>query len=303
MPSSWFAENVTPHDSHRHQLKKIWVSAKTPFQNAVLADTYSFGRCLILDNEIQSAEADEFIYHESLVHPVMALHPRPRDILVLGGGEGATVREILRHPSVHRVTMVDIDRDVIDFCKRHLTAWHQGALGHAKTNLIIEDAQTYMDRTADRFDIIISDLPTPAAGSPLAELYTSDFYRRMMTRLKPGGLFAAQAGSGHWLQIRFHTELRRTLQKLFKVVRPYYAFVPSFDEPWAFVIATQKTDPRALSAARVDKRLGTMRRKLRFYDGETHEGLFRIPKYLRPRPIGGALMPMGHCSFKNRRQR
>src|ERR1035438_5430083 len=109
MGSSWFTEKVTPHDSHSHQFKKILLRAKTPFQDVILADTYSLGRCLILDREIQSAQLDEFIYHECLVHPAMTLHPNPRDILILGGGEGATVREILRYPSVRRVTMVDID--------------------------------------------------------------------------------------------------------------------------------------------------------------------------------------------------
>src|SRR5260221_14565968 len=113
MGSSWFTEKVTPHDSHRHEFKKILLRAKTRFQSAILAETYSFGRCLILDNEIQSTQRDEFIYHECLVHPAMALHPGPRDILILGGGEGATVREILRHPAVRHVTMVDIDRKVV----------------------------------------------------------------------------------------------------------------------------------------------------------------------------------------------
>src|SRR6266700_994992 len=117
---SWFTEKYTPHDLRSHKLKKVLVRAKTRFQDAMLADSYSFGRCLILNDEIQSAEKDEFIYHECLVQPAMALHPRPQDILILGGGEGATVREILRHPRVRRVTMVDIDGDVVEFCRKYL---------------------------------------------------------------------------------------------------------------------------------------------------------------------------------------
>src|SRR5882724_3808935 len=142
MSASWFTEHVTSHDSHRHQLRKIILKTKTRFQQVVLADTYAFGRCLILDGEIQSAERDEFIYHECLVQPVMTLHPRPREILILGGGEGATVREILRHPRVRRVTMVDIDGEVVEFCRKYLASWHQGALENAKTRLSIEDART-----------------------------------------------------------------------------------------------------------------------------------------------------------------
>ncbi len=281
MGASWFTEKVTPHDSHSHQFKSILLRAKTPFQNAILADTYSFGRCLILDEEIQSARLDEFIYHECLVHPAMALHSKPRDILILGGGEGATVREILRHPSVRRVTMVDIDGDVVAFCRKYLPEWHQGALEHRKLRLIIADAGKYIAQTHDQFDIIFSDLPTPHRGSPVGKLYALEFYRRVRSRLKRDGLFVVQSGSGSLLQIQFHAALKRLVKKLFKVVRPYYAFVPSFDEPWSFLIASQKADPWSVTASRINRRLGTISNKLRFYDGETHEGLFRIPKYLR----------------------
>src|SRR5882672_645461 len=141
---SWFTENYSPHDSRRHQLKKILLRSKTRFQNVVLADSYSFGRCLILNDEVQSAEIDEFIYHEALVQPAMATHPAPRDILILGGGEGATVREILRHPRIRRVTMVDIDGEVVEFCRKYLGPWHQGALDHVKTRLVIDNAETYV---------------------------------------------------------------------------------------------------------------------------------------------------------------
>ena len=286
---SWFTEKYTPHDLRSHALKKTILETKTPFQHAVLADSYSFGRCLILNDEIQSAQIDEFIYHECLVQPAMVTHPAPRDILILGGGEGATVREILRHPCVRRVTMVDIDGEVVEFCRKYLAGWHQGALGHPKTRLVIEDAWRFLKHTTEKFDIIISDLPTPRApGDPVAELYGLDFYRQLKKRLQSGGLFVAQAGSGHWLHIQFNAQLQRTLKKLFKVVRPYYTFVPSFDEPWAFMVASAHADPRQQSAAQVDKKLGTLRKSLRFFDGETHEGLFRIPKYLRVIPKGGA---------------
>src|SRR5690242_18174165 len=117
---SWFEEKFTPHDMHRHELRRVLVRRKTRFQNAILADTYSFGRCLILNNEIQSAEKDEFIYHECLVQPAMVLHPGARNVLILGGGEGATAREVLRHRRVRHVTMVDIDGEVVEFCKKYL---------------------------------------------------------------------------------------------------------------------------------------------------------------------------------------
>jgi spermidine synthase len=281
LSGGWFTERFTPHETHSHHLKKTLVRKQTKFQKAILADSYSFGRCLILDGEMQSAQLDEFIYHECLVQPAMVLHPRPKKVLILGGGEGATVREILRHPSVQQVTMVDIDGEVVDFCKQYLEEWHQGTLDHPKTRLIIDDARKFVLETDEMFDIIISDLPTPIEGGPAYQLYTTEFYEKMLTRLTPDGLFIAQAGSGSLVQIHFHSVLFNTLRKLFKVVRPFYAFVPSFDVPWAFLVASRKADPRKLTAKAVDQRLGKMRASLRFYDGEAHEGLFRVPKYLR----------------------
>ena len=277
----WLTEHFTPHESHSHHLKKILIQKKTRYQNAILADSHSFGRCLILDGEMQSAQLDEFIYHECLVQPAMALHPRALDILIMGGGEGATVREILKHPRVKRVTMVDIDGEVVDFCKQYLEEWHRGSLTHSKTRLIIQDARQFIFETQETFDLIFSDLPTPVEGGPATPLYTLEFYRKMLTRLKPQGLFVAQAGSGSLSQFHFHSTLHHTLQKVFKVVRPYYAFVPSFDVPWAFLLASQKADPLKLTAKAVDKKFRRIRAQLHFYDGVAHEGLFRIPKYLR----------------------
>lgn len=281
LTSRWFTEHFSAHESHSHQIRKVLIQTRTKFQKAILADSYSFGRCLILDGEMQSAQRDEFIYHECLVQPAMALHPRPLDVLVLGGGEGATVREILRHPGVKRVTMVDIDADVVQFCKRYLKEWHQGALSHPKTRVIIEDAGEFVLNTQESFDVIISDLPTPIKNGPVYALYTIEFYRALLGRLRPRGIFVTQAGSGSPAQIGFHSVLFNTLRKVFRVVRPCYAFVPSFDVPWAFLLCTQRTDPLNLSARTIDRRLGTIGRDLRFYDGRMHEGLFRIPKFMR----------------------
>src|SRR5262245_56232574 len=120
----WLTEWLTSFESHSHQMHRILVRKKTRFQNALVADSASFGRCLVLDGEMQSARMDEFIYHESLVHPAMATHPNPARCLILGGGEGATTREILKHKNVSKVTMADIDGEVVDFCKEHMKDWH-----------------------------------------------------------------------------------------------------------------------------------------------------------------------------------
>jgi len=280
----WFKEWFTPHESHSHRIRKLVVRTQTPFQKAVVADTYSFGRCLILDGEMQSAETDEFIYHESLVHPAMICHPDPKKILVLGGGEGATVRELLKHKTVESITMVDIDGDVIEFCKKYMGPWHQGCFNSRKLKLVVGDAKAFVETTPEKFDVVISDLPSPVENGPACQLYTLEFYRQMRSIINEGGLFVTQAGSGNILQFDLHQVLYSTLRKVFRNVRAYYAHVPSFDVPWAFLIGSDGKDPFTLNQARVEQLIKKrMRGKLSFYDGICHVGLLNIPKHIRAR--------------------
>lgn len=277
----WFTERFTNHEEHSHHIRKTLVRTKTQFQEAVLADLYAFGRCLILDGEIQSAECDEFIYHEALVHPAIAAHGSARNALILGGGEGATARELLRHKSLRQITMVDIDGEVVSFCKRFLKSWHQGAFTDRRVQLVIDDAYKFIAASGERFDIILSDLPTPSGAGPIRKLYTVDFYKRLLERLNPGGILVVQAGSGSPLQWRFHAILARTLSKVFRYVQPYQVFIPSFDGPWAYLFCSQTTDPRHLSPSDIKRNLGSVAKSLRWYDEETHQGLFHMPKHLR----------------------
>ncbi|MBI3291761.1 MAG: polyamine aminopropyltransferase [Elusimicrobia bacterium] len=282
MRGLWFEEWFTRHEAHRHHLRRYLVRCRTRFQRAVVADSYSFGRCLILDGEMQSAALDEFIYHEALVHPALVVHPHPRRVFIMGGGEGATLREVLRHRSVERAVMVDIDGEVIKFCRRYLREWHQGSFQHPKTELLIQDAKQFVAAHDEHFDVIFSDLPSPIEEGPAYSLYTVEFYRQLSRRLALGGLFALQAGSGNLLQIHLHAVLYRTLRQVFRTVRAYYAFVPSFDVPWAFLLCSNRWDPVSVPVTTIQRRL-TQRVKgpLRFYDAETHTGLFHLPKYLR----------------------
>lgn len=280
----WFKEWLTPHETHSHKLKKILMKKKTKFQNALVADSHSFGRCLVLDGEMQSAQFDEFIYHESLIHPAFMTHPRPETVVILGGGEGATLREILKYASIQNVKMIDIDKEVVDFCIQHMSEWHQGAFGSRKAEVIIDDARKFIEQSAEKLDLIISDLPSPMEGGPAYQLYTLEFYRTLRTRLKPNGIFAMQAGSGSLLQISLHSKLYQTLKKVFPVVRSYSTYIPSFDVPWAFLVCSQNaaTDPLGISAVEIDRRIRErVKGDLKFYDGMTHEGLFRISKNLR----------------------
>ncbi|MFC1566390.1 fused MFS/spermidine synthase [bacterium] len=281
---TWLNEYFTPEKKHSHKIKKIIVKKKTKFQNAAIVDTYTFDRCLVLDGELQSSKSDEFIYHESLVHPAMLLHPNPKTIAILGGGEGATLKEVLKHKSVINVKMIDIDGEVVDFCKKHLKDWHANSFNDKRSKIIIDDAKVFLENTNEKFDVIISDLSCPIENTPAWQLYTKEFYSMLKTKLSKNGLFVLQAASCASPQIKMHSMIFNTLSKVFKKVFSFNAFVSSFDVPWAFIIATQteKQNPLKMQPKQIDALITKrIKGKLRFYDGISHLHSFNLPKYIR----------------------
>jgi len=155
---------------------EIIYTGKSQYQEVDIVELVPFGRSLIIDEMMQSSEKDEFSYHESLVHPALTIHPNPRHVMVAGGGEGATVREILRHKSVEKVTMVDIDTLVIEASKSHLPNHHRGCFDNPRLELVIEDARAWLERYEGKFDVIIMDLADPVEEGPAFGLYTVEFF-------------------------------------------------------------------------------------------------------------------------------
>src|SRR6202451_3319175 len=153
----WYVEEFSPTELHPHAIEELYYAGRTPFQSVAVLRTATFGKMLVLDGDTQSSQADEKIYHESLVHPALAAGAGRREVLILGGGEGATLREVLRHPGVARCTMVDIDGEVVELSKTYLPEWSDGAFGDPRANLIIGDALAYIKQRGT-FDAIISDL-------------------------------------------------------------------------------------------------------------------------------------------------
>ena len=264
------------------ELTRVILREQTDYQLVEIVDTISHGRALYLDNKIQSAELDEFIYHEALVHPALVLAGSPRTVLIAGGGEGATVREVLRHRSVERAIMVDIDAAAVAACRIHLPAWHAGAFDDPRLALVHADARQVLADSREQFDAIIVDITDPLAGGPSYRLFTREFYDLVAARLSPRGTLAVQAEStdiGAW---DAHLAVVHTVRQVFPHVAPYRAHVPSFGESWGFLVASQTEAAERLDAAAVDARLEAAGLgQLRFYDGITHQALFHVPRPLR----------------------
>jgi spermidine synthase len=279
---NWFLEFVTPDFIQQFSIKGILYSGRSKYQSIEIIDTPSFGKCLVLDGKIQSSEKDEFIYHEALVHPAMLLHPCPKTVFIAGGGEGATLREVLAHNTVEKAVMVDIDAEVIDTCRQLLPSLHQGSFDDSRLKLHHLDARKYLTETDEKFNVIIIDLPEPLEEGPAYLLYTQEFYRIVKDRLTEDGIISLQAGTTCLGLTAVFTAINNTLKTVFPIVTPYEANIPSFGGTWGFSLASKKYDPLELSAEEVDNRIPSrIKKALSFYDGHTHQGLFFIPKYLR----------------------
>ncbi len=279
----WFFETTTPAEGHMHAIVRTLVQARTKFQLVEIMETASYGKALVLDGRIQSSQADEFIYHEALVHPgLLSVEGPPTSALVIGGGEGATLREFLKYPSVTRAVMVDIDEEVVQLCRRHLPEMHRGAFDDPRTEVRHQDARAYLERTRERFDLIVSDLVEPLEEGPACLLYSREFYQVVHDRLTPGGVFTMQAGMTKVGEQGFFTAMHRTLREVFPVVAGYQTFVSCFGTPWGFILASKKVDPRRLDAAAVDRLIADrVKGELAYWDGQTHQHAFALPRHLR----------------------
>ncbi|NOZ91668.1 MAG: methyltransferase domain-containing protein [Dictyoglomi bacterium] len=279
----WFYDAFAPSEIHVHGISKTYFVGETQYQVVEVVENPYYGKMLILDGDVQSSLLDEFIYHEALVHPALLAVKEPKKIMVLGGGEGATLRELYKHKSVEHVTMVDIDEEVVSICKEHLPEWHQGAFDDSRTHLVIADAGKVVRESEDKsYDVVISDLVEPFDMGPTYHLFTKEFFEHIHRVLADDGVFVLQASILRMGTMLMHAAIRKTLQQVFPVVRSFAAYVGSFDVPWSFVIATKGEDPKQWTIEHVNNMIKErISGELKFYDGESHVHMFMLPKYAR----------------------
>jgi spermidine synthase len=277
----YFKERFTGHLIRNIKVEKVYYEGKTEYQYVQIFDNKLLGKILFLDKKIQSAEIDEFVFHESLVHPALLTHPDPQRILIIGGGEGATLREVLRHGSVKKATMVDIDRKLVELCQEFLPEWSAEAFSDPRAKLLFGDALKYVEMCKQKFDVVISDLTEPIEEGPSIYLFTQDFFQKIFCILKDDGLFVLQAGSTDLFYHQFYASCARTLQTVFPIVRPYWTFMFSFGFPWGFILASKKEDPLKIDEKNLNSRIKTRKIKnLRHYYPGNHKGFFALPLYL-----------------------
>lgn len=254
-------------------------STCTAHQQLEVIDTPALGRMFRLDGCNMTSEADEFFYHENIVHPGALAQDAPARALVVGGGDGGAIEELLKHPTITRVVMAELDPEVVRIAREHLPSVHRGALDDPRVEIRIGDALDYVHATDERFDIVIMDLTDPEG--PAAALYTVGFYQALRRILQPAGTLSLHLGSPFFHRERFVEGMKR-LREVYAIVRPYCVHIPLYGASWGMACVSQQTDPLALDPEAIDARIAARAiRDLAYYNGDVHRAGFALPNYVR----------------------
>ncbi len=263
-------ENQTPDSGIFFKVGRVLHEEVSPFQRIEIVRNRVFGRILFLDGLVQTTERDEFYYHEMLVHPALSCHPKPSRVLIVGGGDGGALREVLKHP-VKSATMVEIDERVLSACRKHFP-WLREVGRDKRAEILVGDGNAFVAETDGTFDVILVDSSDPVGPSTV--LHEAEFYRRLRARLNPGGIIAAQAGS-LMLHMDSHAAKARFLMRLFKHPLFYVGPVPTYPVgTWTYNFLSNDVDPLAARRLRIPK-------GLKYYNADVHRAAFALPAFLR----------------------
>lgn len=281
--ADWLVEAVGMAEVHAHRIQKVVAEISLASAQVAVLQT-GYGRVLVKNNRLQSTEKDEWIYHEALVHPAMVAHPNPRSVLCIGGTTGAITREVLRHKTVEQVLVFWVDRNILDALDHHLPYAERALMSDPRVKGLYGSPLDETVLGEQKFDVIIADPPEPSeSGAP-----DKDVYRHVVESsakiLAANGILAIAGGAVHPVTESLSTlpEALAIARRNFPAIKLAIAPVPSLGIPWGMLFCSRSLDSQSLDSAAVDERL--LRRglgNLRFYDGETHAGIFSAPKHVR----------------------
>ena len=252
---------------------------QTPFQVLEVFETPELGRMFRLDGANMTSERDEFFYHEPLVHPAAAAHPGPRRALVIGGGDGGSSEELLKHSTLELVHMAELDPAVIEVSKAQFAKVHRGVFANPRLKVTVGDGLEYLRTTEVRYDIVTMDLTDPVG--PSVELYTPATFALARGAMAPGGALTLHIGSPFSHPDRVRATIGN-LRRVFARVTPYFVHIPLYGSVWGFACASDTLDPREATPRAIDQVIA--RRgigDLQYYNGEVHQAMFALPNYIR----------------------
>lgn len=279
MTESWFQETLYDHWRQSFRVTREITRIHGPMQDIALFETPGFGRVLTLDGAVQVTTGDEFIYHEMLAHVPIYAHGAVRSVCVVGGGDGGMLREILKHQSVERAVLVEIDAAVVEFCRQHLPSVSAGAFDDPRTQIVIADGIRYMAETSDKFDLIVIDSTDPIG--PGGVLFTEPFYKDCARCLTAEGIVVNQNGVP-FLQGEEITDTWRRRRPHFADLAYYLAAVPTYVGGFmALGWASASPRPRGESAQTIRKRCESAPVPTRYYTPDMHMAAFALPPYVQ----------------------
>ncbi len=254
-------------------VKEVLKSVQSDFQRIDVFDTFNLGRIFALDGIVQTVEKFEFMYHEMIAHIPLFSHIRPEKVLIIGGGDGGTLREVLKHGSVNEAVMCEIDKTVTDVAREYLPSLSCG-FEDARTNLVFRDGAEFVREYENHFDVIIIDSTDPTAGEG-GNLFTEDFYRNCENALTANGILVAQTEDPlfdlSWLEMAFSR-----INSVFGCTKLYNAFSPQYPSGfWTYTIGSKNTDPE------IEYRNSDDVSDLKYYDGQIHSSSFKLPVFLQ----------------------
>ena len=258
---------------------KLLYKGKTKFQTIELYQTPLWGKLLKLDGFFQTSERDEFFYHEVVTHTTLCSHPNPRKVLIIGGGDGGILKNVLKHKCVKEVTLVEIDGEVIDFSKKYLSFVCGEAFKDNRVKVIVGDGLKFVGETEEKFDVVILDLTDPVG--PAKALYTRVFYSAIKKLVGKGGVLALHMEL-FLTRPRVSQKIYRNLRSVYKCVAPFISFVPLYGGMQAFAVCSEEIQADRIGCQQIEKRLKFRKVKdLKLYNGKVHEAMFALPNYLK----------------------
>lgn len=276
-PGDWYVEEETFGYIQGVLLRGRLQRHRSPFQNMEVIDSQLFGRCLVLDGALQTSEWDEFMYHEMLVHVPLVTHPDARRVLVIGGGDGGTLRRVLDHPQTKPV-QVEIDASVIENSQRFLPSISNGAFQNPRAEVLIADGLQYVREHRGEFDVVLVDSTDPVG--PSIPLFEEPFYRDVYETLTEDGLLAVQSSSPLYMASDLQAQVRN-LRAVFPIVRTYLGLVPAYPGGlWSYTIASKRYDPMRVGKADIAARLSKGAIAPRYYSPDIHHAAFVLPPFI-----------------------
>jgi spermidine synthase len=271
---------LQPGEAVRFDVEEVLFESKSKFQNIEIVRTKTFGKGIFLDRKPQSSECDHFIFNEILVHPALILQENPASVLMIGGGPGSGLAELVKYRSLKKIVLCDLDDVAVRAYQDLLPEWHRGSYRDQRVQLLHQDARDYLRNTSEAFDAIYVDIPDPLEGSPAGSLFSIEFHQLLKSKLKPGGIVISQAGRTSINNLQYHASIRATMAAVYRHTASFDRHIPFYGEPWGFVFASDQHRHDEISANDIDLRLkdrGIQGR--RCYTGAIHAAMFVQPPY------------------------